>query len=45
MDPVGKFRANGSGNFAKNVFNVLFSFFFIGMASWTSGTFGNGTGM
>src|SRR3954463_11835484 len=42
MEPVCKFRVNGSGDFAKNVSNVLFSFFFIGTASWTSGTFGNG---
>src|SRR4051812_40646622 len=43
MEPVCKFRVNGSGDFAKNVSNVLFSFFFIRTASWTSGTFGNGS--
>src|SRR4051812_31695963 len=42
MEPVYKFRVNGSGDFTKNVSNVLFSFLFIRTASWTSGTFGNG---
>jgi hypothetical protein len=29
MDPVGKLRANGEGDFSKDVSNVLFLFFFI----------------